>query len=212
MRSLLNYLPLGCFRVNPTNDEKNALPHQVLKIWRKAFSKNEPRSSRDAGTETKYFAMWYAILICGFVIPFAEILYAARVTHTVPRDSIQKILFYGFGTFVGIRFAVQRIRVKALNKELVDSATKSIEEAPLVTEEEKGWDGFDQDASSYPEELDIALQAWRAISLSEREGPVKEQLVKWIRDNYPDQSTNSVERIATVANWDKTGGRPKSTI
>lgn len=71
-----------------------------------------------------------------------------------------------------------------------------------------GWDGFDPAQPEYPEELDVALQAWRAVSNNPGNRP-KEQLEIWVRTNYPHiaKSNESLKRIATVANWSK-GGRP----
>lgn len=71
------------------------------------------------------------------------------------------------------------------------------------------WEGFDPEAPNYPMELDIALQAWRAVSNDSTAGRVKERLTIWIKKAYPKLPSAAVERIVGVCNWDKTGGRPR---
>jgi hypothetical protein len=71
------------------------------------------------------------------------------------------------------------------------------------------WEGFDVDAPEYPEELDIALQAWRAVANKSASGSVKERLTIWLNDAYPSLSGAARERIIVMCNWDRTGGRPK---
>lgn len=73
------------------------------------------------------------------------------------------------------------------------------------------WDGFDVAADSYPEELDIALQAWRAVSNQKKAGSTpKQQLAAWVEARYPTLSTDARKRIATLCNWDTRGGRRKN--
>ena len=189
---------------------KSNWTERVRLIWQGLFPKKKDISP---DVHLRFYALWFALIAMGFVAPMAEILYAMRVTHTVPRDSILKILMFGVGVAVGIGFANQSAKVRAIKMPEANSQASGRNDEDTTTPviQENGWEGFDQDAPSYPEELDIALQAWRAVSLSEREGAIKEQLVRWIRDNYPEQSANSIDRIATVANWDKSGGRPKSS-
>jgi hypothetical protein len=38
----------------------------------------------------------------------------------------------------------------------------------------------------------------------------KAALLAWLETNKPDLSANARERIATVANWQPTGGAPKT--
>lgn len=76
------------------------------------------------------------------------------------------------------------------------------------------WEGFDPDGDTYPLELDIAMQAWRAVT--NRPAPnmtAKEQIENWLDENYPDRKKLSKEaraRIAVMCNWEKAGGRPRS--
>lgn len=73
-----------------------------------------------------------------------------------------------------------------------------------------GWQGFDPDDEKYPEELDIALQAWRAVRNNPTQAPAKVKLTEWLRQSGYELSTNAITRIATVCNWEKEGGRPKA--
>jgi hypothetical protein len=74
------------------------------------------------------------------------------------------------------------------------------------------WDGFDGEAETHPPELDVALQAWRAVSERyDGHRPLKEQIRAWIEQNYPKKfSAEALKRIAIVCNWEKTGGKPSS--
>jgi hypothetical protein len=63
----------------------------------------------------------------------------------------------------------------------------------------------------YPEELDAALLAWRAVSNKfDPTRGVKEQLRAWLDARYPKMPKDQKNRIATVSNWQKAGGRPSS--
>lgn len=64
---------------------------------------------------------------------------------------------------------------------------------------------FDNTAENYPRELDIALQAWRAVSNTQGKQTPKVRLIEWVSKNYPDVRPEARERIATVANWKKGG-------
>ncbi len=70
---------------------------------------------------------------------------------------------------------------------------------------------FDPDHEHWPPELDHALQAWRAVSngWGEGSGTIKKRLDAWLRKHYPSLKDSEIERIATVANWDKERGNKK---
>lgn len=69
---------------------------------------------------------------------------------------------------------------------------------------------FDKNSSTYPIELDLALQAWRAVTSNLGKGKApKAQIIKWLDANTK-LSVVAKERVATVANWNKTGGSPRS--
>jgi len=75
---------------------------------------------------------------------------------------------------------------------------------------------FDNASTTYPLELDIAVQAWQAISTTEGKGKPKARIKAWLntfnaeRPKENKLSDEAIERIATVANWDKTGGATRS--
>jgi len=74
-----------------------------------------------------------------------------------------------------------------------------------------GWEGFDPGEACYSRELDIAFTAWRAVSTKHNNrDPIKKQIEAWIRSTYPDLLDAQVQRIATVVNWEKAGGRPST--
>ncbi|MBK7415121.1 MAG: hypothetical protein IPJ38_08450 [Dechloromonas sp.] len=68
----------------------------------------------------------------------------------------------------------------------------------------------DFDHEHWPEELGIAFMAWRVSTKADlSETTPKESMKKWIKENYAKFKDAKIERIATVANWDKAPGRPK---
>jgi hypothetical protein len=67
------------------------------------------------------------------------------------------------------------------------------------------------DGITYPEELRAALEAFVAVRSTPLRGrSPKAALLAWLETNKPDLSANARERIATVANWQPTGGAPKT--
>lgn len=60
----------------------------------------------------------------------------------------------------------------------------------------------------WPEELGIALTAWRAAyNGAERSGKRPGAFIReWLTSNYPNLSQEAIKRIATVANWAKQPG------
>jgi hypothetical protein len=67
------------------------------------------------------------------------------------------------------------------------------------------------DDPRWPEELGIALTAWRAAcNNAEKEGKRPGAYIReWLAKHYPKLSDEAVKRIATVANWDKSPGAAK---
>lgn len=65
----------------------------------------------------------------------------------------------------------------------------------------------------YPPELRAAIEAFNAVhgdpSTTAKRSP-KAALTAWLKANKRDLSANARERIATVANWQPTGGAPKT--
>ena len=77
--------------------------------------------------------------------------------------------------------------------------------------QEAAWEGFDPDSDTYPPELDIALQAWRAATKQrDLSKTVKKQIREWLEVHYPKEvSKEAKERIAVVCNWERAGGKPR---
>ena len=72
-----------------------------------------------------------------------------------------------------------------------------------------GWEGFDLDSPTYPELLDIALQAWRWASKTAPEVQNPKQFIfDFLDEHYSGLPKATRNHIATVCNWKKTGGRP----
>lgn len=68
------------------------------------------------------------------------------------------------------------------------------------------------DHPNYPPELDIAMTAWRAAIVGWKKNsgqPPREYIAGWLRARYPNLRNEQVERIGTVANWDKNPGRKR---
>jgi hypothetical protein len=68
---------------------------------------------------------------------------------------------------------------------------------------------FNKSDQNYPVELDIALQAWKAISSENKKGKPKARAKEWLDANTK-LSNEAKDRISTVVNWDKTGGATKT--
>ena len=69
------------------------------------------------------------------------------------------------------------------------------------------------DPSIYPPELQAAIEAFEAVSNDPQltaGRSVKGALTDWLKSNKPDLSNGACERIAIVANWQPTGGAPKT--
>lgn len=69
------------------------------------------------------------------------------------------------------------------------------------------------DYSRFPEELRTAIEAFDAVKndpYATKGKHPKGALNDWLKHNRPLLSENARERIATVANWQPTGGAPKT--
>ena len=67
------------------------------------------------------------------------------------------------------------------------------------------------DDPRWPEELGIALSAWRAaVNNAERETKRPGAYIRgWLKNHHPNLSEEANKRIATIANWDKAPGIAK---
>ncbi|MFJ5444626.1 hypothetical protein ACIKP9_00130 [Methylobacillus methanolivorans] len=67
------------------------------------------------------------------------------------------------------------------------------------------------DLTELPEELRIAIEAWQALSPVKIPGKAsKGQIEDWLKSHHSALSDSARGRIATVINWNKTGGAPKT--
>lgn len=72
-------------------------------------------------------------------------------------------------------------------------------------------DQLDIDPADFPEELQVANIAFRAVSngFGDSATTFKNRLIEYLEKNYPTLNSEAVARIATVANPDKVRGRKK---
>lgn len=68
---------------------------------------------------------------------------------------------------------------------------------------------FDPDSEDYPELLHIALRAWEETRVR-GEGTPKQRIDRFLQERYPTLRPTTRELIAQVANWQRTGGRPRA--
>ena len=100
-----------------------------------------------------------------------------------------------------------RDKIAGFCKQLIQNHN-ALKERYAKLEEDLGSWQFDEDDKSYPVELDVAMQAWRAVS-KQREPAVtaKQQLAAWLAKHYSKLPAEARDRIAIVCNWEKRGGR-----
>lgn len=65
----------------------------------------------------------------------------------------------------------------------------------------------------WPDELGFAIAAWQNVSETYRQSGEKprELILEWLKHKTTGLSTAAIERISTVANWDKSAGPAKKT-
>jgi hypothetical protein len=167
------------------------------------------------------------------VLPPFFIGWARRMDVPVPDGLIEAVEKRGQVVGDWKMLYDQAMTVVRSQRETIEANTKTLEQMQVAVrslqrefeltkesieaERASMWGGFDPDASDYPRELDIALTAWRAITNARKSvtNP-KDSVFKWLEKNC-DRKTLSAEarkRIATVCNWEKSGGRPsrKKTV
>lgn len=91
-----------------------------------------------------------------------------------------------------------------------DTLSQHVDE---LNEKVSAWQ-FDELAENYPEELDVAMQAWWAASKRQRDPSisVRQQIQSWVEGNYPKLADEAKKRIATICNWEKRGGRRPGSL
>ena len=157
------------------------------------------------------------------VAPGVFLAWAARSDIAVPPDLIRQVETRGIVIAdwktvhdnLKKQFDVllaDRDRIAEICKRLIQDRDEWKSKA--INFESLTWEGFDDESETYPRELDIAMQAWRAATNARDSNlTAKERIEGWLDSHYPDRRTLSNEarhRIAVVCNWEKTGGRPRS--
>ena len=71
--------------------------------------------------------------------------------------------------------------------------------------------GLENDPPELPRELDTANIAFRAVlnGYGDQSATFRNRLIEYLKKNHPSMTPQTVERIATVANPDKSTGRKK---
>jgi hypothetical protein len=125
-------------------------------------------------------------------------LTASEINFTQPWKS--KVLLKDFISWCGKNnFSIPE---KFISRAITNNIVPAENAEPLVS---------DKSSETYPPELDIAFQAWRAVSATEGKGKPKARIRKWLDTNAIHLSNEAKERIVTVANWDKSGGATRTS-
>src|SRR5450830_128985 len=97
----------------------------------------------------------------------------------------------------------------AMEKELaIPDELKVLAKVELIAKAEKPL--FDKNDLTYPNELDLAVRAWQAVSKIQGKGKPKARIKAWLDENT-NLSNEAKNRISIVANWDKLGGATRTT-
>lgn len=152
------------------------------------------------------------------VLPGIYLAWARRTEIDVPEELLR--LVEGRGIVIADwkdlhdQLQAKYDKHAADGKRVIEMAKQLIEQQTVLREridelETRVWNGVDTSGESYSQELDIAVQAWRAVSNSrDFSMTVKEQIIDWIQPRFK-LSTEAIQRIAVVCNWEKEGGRRK---
>jgi len=121
-----------------------------------------------------------------------------------------------YNSYYSPSYYIEWALCKGIRPEWLDWAIKKELFTPKSNTEKTLQPEFDKTNLTYPPELDMALQAWRKVSATEGKGKPKARIRTWlnnVNDSLPKEmklSKDAIERIAIVANWDKTGGATRS--
>lgn len=134
-------------------------------------------------------------------------------------------LFFGNHESEGSHKAKKRALELLLSGKLFDSdPTASAADSTRVQELEQEVETlkariFDPDDTHYPEELDLAIIAWRTVSQQNPAAP-GQALEQWLRATVASEKDpkkrerlgagNAIDRMSKVANWNRRGGRPEN--
>ena len=103
-----------------------------------------------------------------------------------------------------------RDKIADICQRLIGERDSLKERVATLEEEAASWQ-FDEGDASYPEELDIAMQAWRAVSIRRDLALTpKQQIAEWLAKHYPKLLPEQRTRISMICNWEKQGGRRSS--
>lgn len=152
------------------------------------------------------------------VLPTIYLAWARRTEIAAPEELIR--LVESRGVMVGDwkdnydKLKAQFDTLRADRDKITEVCKRLIAERDALQErvatlEASPWKGFEPESPTYPPELDAAMQAWVAVS-GDRDTSmtVKEQVADWVEPRFK-LSGEALQRIATVCNWEKDGGRRK---
>ena len=90
----------------------------------------------------------------------------------------------------------------------------TVKEDSIIVSESKPPELWNVDPADYPPELDAANIAFRAITTGEGDQSAthRNRLIAFLEKHYPHFKAEQIQRIATVANPDKSTGRKKRNL
>ncbi len=145
----------------------------------------------EAWNTPDFFVAW-AVRMCLDIPEELQEAMAARPTHLekTPSDSDNLI-------------SSQAQEIIALKEQVKTSQQR------ILALEASQWPGFDKNKETYAEELAIAFEVYSAVTQDWHKGrSVKQQLMAWLKQQYPKLSKEATERISKICNWQKEGGAP----
>lgn len=173
---------------------------------------------RDLALRAKDLGQLHDHMLPGFFLAWAR-----RNGVDVPEGLIEQVEKYG-GVVADWKDAYDRLKeqfdvILADRDKLADGCKRLIRERDELKDkvaelDSLAWEGFDPESDTYPPELDMAMQAWRAVTnCPDPNMTPKEQIEDWLNETYPNRrklSQEARERIAVICNWEKSGGRRRS--
>lgn len=186
-------------------------PYKSISAFAKAFAR-----TRDLAIRAKNCKLLHDPILPGLFLAWAR-----RTGVEIPEALIGEVETRGvvvadwkdnydslMTTFDGL--VVENNKMVEINRQLISEHRTLAERAAKLEHEAASWQ-FDEADPSYPEELDIAMQAWRAVST--RRDPTltpKQQILEWLSKHYGKLLPEQRARISMICNWEKQGGRRSS--